>query len=461
MTYLRGLREPIFQKSQKGVKNLHNVAKIFSEIQNTNSKLEKQRIIRENKDNKLFTDTLVFLLSPYVLTGISTKKINKKVQRLVYTDNFDPNRFSWETIKGYLEEHNTGTDKDIARVQDFLYNQPEDMRDFYIGLITKSLKLGCDAKVINAVIPNLIPTFDVMLANKYFDKPERVKGDFTITEKLDGFRLATVIHNDEIKFYSRQGQLVDGLVEIEEDIKKLCELENIHNAFFDGELVAKNCEELSSDENYKIVTKTARTKGEKRGLKYMIFDTLPYKDFAEQKCTREYHERRRKLDTFAGYLNSSNKHINILPVLYNGSDKDVIMYFLDIARERNKEGIMINLNNGMYEFKRSNTLLKVKVMQDADLKIVDVYEGTGKNKGKLGGIIIEFIHENNTYQCECGSGFDDNERVRYWNNPSEIIGKIATIQYFEISKNDNGGYGLRFPVWTHRIRDDKTEISMN
>lgn len=440
---------------------MQNVAKIFSEIQNTNSKLEKQRIICENKDNKLFTDTLVFLLSPYILTGISTKKIKKKVSRLVYTDNFDPNRFSWETIKGYLEEHNTGTDKDIARVQDFLYNQPDEMRDFYISLITKSLKLGCDAKIVNSVIPNLIPTFDVMLANKYFDKPERVKGDFTITEKLDGFRLATVVHNNEIKFYSRQGQLIEGLVEIEEDMKSFCKANLIHDGFFDGELVAVNCEEISSEENYKIVTKTARTKGIKRGLKYQIFDTLSYDEFVNQSCSLEYRQRREMLNYFNTFQTRDLKYINILPVLYNGYDKEVIMYFLDIARERNKEGIMINLNNGMYEFKRSNTLLKVKVMQDADLKIVDVYEGTGKNKGKLGGIIIEFLHENNTYQCECGSGFDDNERVRYWNNPSEIIGKIATIQYFEVSKNDNGGYGLRFPVWTHRIRDDKTEISMN
>lgn len=440
---------------------MQSVKSIFDKIQFTNSKLEKQSIIREHKGNKKFTDTLVFLLSPYVLTGISTKKINKKVQRLAYTDNFDPNRFSWETIKGYLEEHNTGTDKDIARVQDFLYNQPDDMREFYIGLITKSLKLGCDAKVINAVIPNLIPTFDVMLANKYFDKPERVKGDFTITEKLDGFRLATVIHNDEIKFYSRQGQLIEGLVEIEEDMKSFCKANIIHDGFFDGELVAVNCEEISSEENYKIVTKTARTKGIKCGLKYQIFDTLSYDEFVNQSCSLEYWKRRELLNYLNTFETKALEHINILPVIYKGQDKDMIIKCLNRARDNHKEGIMINLSNGMYEFKRSNTLLKVKVMQDADLKIVDVYEGTGKNKGKLGGIIIEFVYENNTYQCECGSGFTDDERIKYWSNPNEIIGKIATIQYFEISKNDNGGYGLRFPVWTHRIREDKTEISMN
>ena len=430
------------------------VKEIFTQLQSTNSKLEKQKIIKDNADNQQFTDTLVFLLSPYVLTGMSERKINKKVGavRGVIT--------SWENAVEYLSKHNTGTDHDIALIQSFITNQPEDMQDFYKGLITKSIKLGCDAKIVNSVLgKGFIPSFEIQLAEKYFEKPNKVVGNFTLTEKLDGFRLATIIHNDKIEFYSRQGQLVEGLVEVEEDMKMFCKVNKLHNAFFDGELVAVNCEELSSDENYKVVTKTARSKGIKRGLKYNIFDTLSYEEFILQNCETEYYKRRQLLNELS--KNNSLTHINILPVLYNGSDKDMIMEYLNKARENHKEGIMINLDNGMYEFKRTTNLLKVKVMQDADLKIVDVYEGTGKNKGKLGGIIIEFIYKDNTYRCECGSGFSDDERIDYWNNPEKILNKIATIQYFEISKNDNGGYGLRFPVWTHRIREDKTEISMN
>ena len=436
------------------------VKEIFAQLQSTNSKLEKQKIIEDNSDNQKFTDTLVFLLSPYIVTGISEKKINKKVPHSVYTGDLDLNRFSWERVKSYLEEHNTGTDKDIAFIQNFITNQPEDMQDFYKGLITKSIKLGCDAKIVNSVLgKGFIPSFEIQLAEKYFEKPNKVVGNFTLTEKLDGFRLATIIHNDKIEFYSRQGQLVEGLVEVEEDMRMFCKANKLHNGFFDGELVAVNCEELSSDENYKVVTKTARTKGIKRGLKYNIFDTLSYEEFMSQNCDTEYYKRRQLLNELSKNVNLT--HINILPVLYNGSDKDMIMEYLNKARENHKEGIMINLDNGMYEFKRTTNLLKVKVMQDADLKIIDVYEGTGKNKGKLGGIIIEFIYKDNTYRCECGSGFSDDERIDYWSNPEKILNKIATIQYFEISKNDNGSYGLRFPVWTHRIREDKTEISMN
>lgn len=438
-----------------------NVFKIFSQLQSTTKKTEKIEILKANKRNILFTDTLKWLLNPFVITGISSKKLNKSVK-------YDTAPIqTWRDMMIYLETNNTGRDTDIAIVQGFISLQPEEHREYYRQLITKSLKLGIDAKTVNSAYgKGFVPVFDIQLANKYFEHPEKVTGRFTITEKLDGFRLATVIHNGEIKFYSRQGQLVEGLVEIEEDMKKLLKIASLSDIFFDGELVDIDCENISSDENYKRVTKIARTKGEKCGLKYNIFDVLSYNDFINQKCKIEYICRRTKLNTIDNAIKSVNNiiklpHINILPILYNGTDKSMIMKYLNEARDNHKEGIMINLDDKPYEFKRTNNLLKVKVMQDADLRIVDVYEGTGKNIGKLGGIIVEFIYDNSTYRCECGSGFSDEERIDYWNSPNKILGKIATIQYFEISKNDDRGYGLRFPVWIHRIRDDKTEISMN
>lgn len=317
---------------------MNKVKEIFTQLQSTNSKLEKQRIIRENKDNQKFTDTLVFLLSPYIKTGLSDSKINKPVSltTLVRTSE-------WNDIKTYITNHNSGSDVDIKTVQIFISNQPEDMQDFYKGLITKSIKLGCDAKTVNGVLgKGFIPSFEIQLAEKYFEKPNKVVGNFTLTEKLDGFRLATIIHNDKIEFYSRQGQFVEGLVEVEEDMRMFCKANKLHNAFFDGELVAVNCEELSSDENYKVVTKTARTKGIKRGLKYNIFDTLSYEEFMSQNCDTEYYKRRRLLNELSKNVNLT--YINILPVLYNGSDKDMIMEYLNKARENHKEGIMINLD---------------------------------------------------------------------------------------------------------------------
>lgn len=320
-----------------------------------------------------------------------------------------------------------------------------------------------DAKTVNKTLGYyLIPVFGVMLAEKYFDCPEKVEGEFTLTEKLDGFRLITLIQCGRAEFFSRQGQHITGLTEVEKDLRDFCDKHNISWLFLDGELVALDCSEISSEENYKLVSKTARRAGEKTGLKYEVFDVLPFDHFAEGKSDKPYSKRREMLDTMSDVWRTQQyRHIEILPVLYCGSDKEEITHWLDIMRSKNKEGVMINLNDKPYEFRRTSSLLKVKVMQDADLRIVDVYEGTGRNKGRLGGVIVEFMYKDKLWQCECGSGFSDDERISFWQNPDEIIGRIATISYFEITRNENGGYGLRFAVWTHRIRYDKTEISMN
>jgi DNA ligase-1 len=431
-----------------------NVFKIFNQLQSTSKKTEKIKILKANERNILFTDTLKWLLNPFVITGISTKKLNKPVK-------YDTTPIqTWRDMMMYLETNNTGRDTDIAIVQGFISLQPEEYKEYYRQLVTKSLKLGIDAKTVNAVYGNgFVPNCEIQLANKYFERPEKVTGEFTLTEKLDGYRTACLVHDDKIELFSRQGQPMEGFVEVEQDMKAFLAMNNIHNAFFDGELVAVNCEDLTSAENYKIVTTIARKKEIKSGLKNMIFDTLRYEDFIEQTCDTEYWKRRKLLERI--FDNVKLDHVCLLPVLYQGVDKSMIMKYLNKARDKHKEGIMINLDDKPYEFKRTNNLLKVKVMQDADLKIIDVYEGTGKNANNLGGIIVEFIYNGKRYQCECGSGFSDKERVDFWDNPDKIIGKIATIQFFEISKNDDGGFGLRFPVWIHRIRDDKTEISMN
>ena len=50
-------------------------------------------------------------------------------------------------------------------------------------------------------------------------------------------------------------------------------------------------------------------------------------------------------------------------------------------------------------------------------------------------------------KLKVGSGFSDEQRNYYWNNPNEIIGKTVTIKYKEETKNKNGGESLQFPVW--------------
>jgi DNA ligase-1 len=113
---------------------LQEILHIFNQLANTSGRNDKERILRGNKDNELFKFTLNFLYNPYILTGISAKKLNKKVKEKGITF------YEFDEIANYIMKNNTGTDSNIATVQNFINIQPSEMKEFYSQVFTKSLK---------------------------------------------------------------------------------------------------------------------------------------------------------------------------------------------------------------------------------------------------------------------------------------------------------------------------------
>ena len=434
---------------------MHNTIKLFEQLQATNSRKEKESILKANKNNSEFVANLSFLLNDYIVTGISKKKIAKKIgnreSSLVI--------HSLPELREYLTVNNTGKDEDIYQVQQFIETYASDHKEVIEGLVTKSIKLGVTAKTLNKIIPGCVREFGVMLAEpfsknqKLIEKNKEANKDFILTTKLDGVRNIGIVKDGEVSFYSRQGQIVEGLVEVAADLATL------PDGVYDGELIAITDGTLDSKEIFAETIKRSKIKGVKSGLKFMCFDYIEsleafYNGIDNTKCI----DRKQKLQSI---LESSPcKFIEYLQPLYIGSDYSIIPEILKEQVSKGEEGIMINMSEGAYECKRVKSLLKVKQFADADVLVTDLLEGDGRNKGKLGAIEIEFEYEGNRYKCNVGSGFSDAERELYWNNKELLLNKIVTIQYFEITKNDNGSYGMRFPVWLGRIRDDKSEISM-
>ena len=87
---------------------MEQVFKIFEELMGTTKKSEKATILIRNQGNRLFTSTLKWLLDPFVLTGISSKKLSKNVSY-----NTTPIQ-TWEDMMAYFENHHTGSDDDTV-----------------------------------------------------------------------------------------------------------------------------------------------------------------------------------------------------------------------------------------------------------------------------------------------------------------------------------------------------------
>ena len=117
---------------------------------------------------------------------------------------------------------------------------------------------------------------------------------------------------------------------------------------------------------------------------------------------------------------------------------------------------MLNKSKAAYECKRSKNILKLKVMETVDCKVIGFEEGEGRNKGKLGAMLIDY----KGHVVGVGSGFSDKDREEIFNNQDKYLNRIAEIQYFEESTNKDGGISLRFPVFK-TFRFDKDEPSYN
>lgn len=415
----------------KTVSTLHSV---FAALARTSRRTEKEDILRDNDSTELRM-AIRFLLDPNITTGISRKKIGREVEySILPAHSFT----KLEDMYAYLAGHNSGSDYDVAVVQAFLAKVDEPDREFCKELLIKTLRCGVDIKTVNRVYgEGFIRDFEVMLAKKYFECPEYVKGkEFTLTQKLDGVRCMAFVGKEEVALFSRQGKKILGCKEIETEL-----LSYGKECIFDGELLADTSG--STIEVYGETTSALMSDGEKFGLVYHVFD-----------CVDEvpYTTRRNTLQK----LLTDKPHVKLLPVLYSGDDVSQIKIHLDAARAKGQEGIMINLNSAPYRFGRTKDLLKVKVMQDVDLRIIGFEEGRGALAGTLGSIVVDYKGN----PLGVGSGFSIDDRKFFWENQKALLGRVATIQYFEETVPKSGVPSLRFPVYL-RLREVGKEPSYN
>jgi len=443
---------------------LSKFSQFVNEILADNSRLAKIAVLEKYKDDESVRYFLQFVYDPYVTTGLSDKKLNKDVEIFSYSlfdadGNFnedcdtifqlDCSEDEDKAIFEYIKEHNTGRDSDIRTVQNFKkshFNKCPEMLDLFDRIITKNLQLGIDAKTINKVIPGLIPEFNVMLANKYFDKPEVIDGrEFVITTKIDGSRIIAMKDNGQVSFWTRQGQKYEGLIDLEEALKNISE----DNFVLDGEIVAMNTDK---EDTYKNTMKLSRTKEQaKHGLKMLVFDYMPIANFKLQCCPMTYSARR---STLSAIFDLNGQHLapyfELLPMLYRGTDTNKIIELLNEQTAKGEEGIMINICDAPYDFKRSNNLLKVKKFQDTEVKIVGYEEGVNKLAGTLGAFICEY--KDNIVRV--GSGLSDEDRAYFWANQDKYLNKYITVKYFEESYDSKTNLpSLRFPIYM-RVRED-------
>ena len=419
-------------------------------LQKAKKKTDKTSILLDTrKDFGAEADELMaffrFLLDPAIVTGLSDTKINKKVTA---RPDIDVQYLSCGYLYIMGAGHNTGSDASIATIQNYLHKNPE-YEEFLKRLFTKNLPIGVEAATINKVYgEEIIPVWEVQQGYP-IDKYKFKKGELIFaSRKLNGVR-GTYFRGNII---SRQAQKFEGLDHIVKDIEEIIGTDYA----VDGELIRKNVDGLTDGQNFRETISILNSAGNDKNLiKFVIFDIVPVDEFERDACTENYSVRKKRLlDLKNKIQKNGTQNIEVVQMVYEGTDVNDVYDWLDYAVKHDWEGLVVN-RQVPYRRTRHNGCLKVKRFYTVDLRITAIEEGQNRLAGTMGALVVDYKGN----ELRVGSGFDDATRAAVWENPDNYIGKIVEIKYKEKScDKKTGAESLQFPTFV-RFRNDKNEVS--
>lgn len=411
--------------------------------------------------NTPLKDVLAFIFDESITTNIAKKKVENTIDNVEAEKMFD----TLYEFMGYLSTC-TGKNEQLEKVCKHIkyYNNIFSSDFNFLHHLAIKKITGVTITHFNKVFSDTpLLKFQVQQAHKYKDtkngsvvyNTKEMEGkEIIITNKIDGERCEAFVEENNgevvVTLKSRNGKVMLGYTEITEQLKKLPK-----GLIYEGEIQAIPVTgKENSQELFKMTTSITRSKGEKTGVQFIVYDLIPISHFNKGEYPLPTYRRKEILKKFVESHKSS--HVVYCEPLYEGIfSHDIVDEITKKNVDNGEEGTMVQLRDGAYKNKRHNGLLKVKLFPNADVRVVGVYEGKeGKNIGRLGGLIVDF----KGFDVRVGTGFNDHQREKYFNEPKTIVGKIVSIDYFEEFTNDEGEIDLRFASFKGE-RDDKKSPS--
>lgn len=256
--------------------------------------------------------------------------------------------------------------------------------------------------------------FEPMLAKDWNKEKAKVKFPLYSQPKLDGIRC--IVRKDGM--WTRTGKQLVAAPHIFEALKPL--FKGRPDLIFDGELYsdkfANDFDSLCS-----IVKKTKPTPEDialsAAQMEYHIYD-LP-------SCKDVFSKRIAALDLLSTILPECCKVVNTY-ILQNEQEVEAQH---ELYVTQGYEGQMLRLN-GLYENKRSKSLLKHKSFIDEEYIILGVEEGIGNKTGMVGSFIFE---SKSGKRYNCSPKFNWQRCTEMWEQRETLIGKQATVKYFNLT----------------------------
>ena len=326
-------------------------------------------------------------------------------------------------------------------------------------IINRDLEVGASLGSAEKTWPGLIPSFPVMLADKFNEKtaiPFYAAETASTKEpkmaaqlKCDGGRGAAVCENSKVTFFSRNGNEI----EVHGHFNFLSAFEG---NVVDGELLSidatgKIRDRKTSNGIFNKAVRGTISPEEAASLRFVVWDLISLDEFRSGKGTEKYKSRFEKLSkTLKTLSKADSKFVTLVPSKEINTMAEGMEFYADQVAA-GEEGAMLKLLDGVWEDKRVKTILKLKEIQDATLRCVGV-KPHSKNPKLIGS--LECITECGLLEVSIGTGLSGDDRKR---PASDFVGNLIDMKFNQlILGRSSETYSMFLPVY-RAIRADVKE----
>ena len=436
------------------------ILEILDEIGSDTKKTFKTSCLQRYKDNKTLLNVTRLALNPYINFFIKkipdyeptgTKDIDWALAEL--------EKLSSRTVTGHAAINH------LSHVLSSLDSSDATVISRVIG---KDLRCGMAEGLVNAVIPDFIPTYPCLLARAYDAKNiKNIKYPAISQLKADGLRVNFHITEGAIMICGRSGREIDLLGALDSSLFELASQFD-QPVVIDGELVVVDHSGniLPRKVGNGIINKAIKgtiSKEEADMVRAQVWDVITINEFNAGRSRDNYHTRFTNLKKAIENIHTGESHTVsvlsgtnkywIIPSKEVNSLAEAEEHFVELLNQ-GEEGTILKNYSGIWEDSRSKDLVKMKAEKDCDLEIIGWNPGTGQFEGQVGSLICASSDRKVVVSI---SGFSHKLRQEITDTINELIGTILAVTYNEriASEQRTDSDSLFLPRFAE-FRSDKT-----
>lgn len=401
---------------------MSDVANILKQVEMAAGTNAKLAILLAHKENATLRKALVYGLDPYRKFGVVKVP---KIESRPWNANGETS--TWESFFDVLDScaaRSLTGNAAVAAVQACLRQADEATEEWMRKILQGRFAIGANAKTVEKVFGDLYPKFSVQLAGKWHAKTSAKMPAYLRAEpKLDGIRFIGRVQDGVCSVFSRAGKVITNF-----DKTIGLELARLPDGVYDGEVM---------DEDFIALMRQVHRKSANVSKSYlMLFDVVPLNEWDARRGVTPFHQRRQNLVDALGDLEQW-EYLRLIEWAELKNSNDAVKTYHDECFSQGFEGCMVKDPYAPYCFGRGDAVLKVKMTEEADCKVIGFKEGTGKYRGMLGALIVDF----EGVRVDVGTGLKDWQRKEFWDNQEKYLGQIAEVRYQEVTPEKS----LRFP----------------